>query len=535
MSSSSRYLGAQRCYQLNGLGPQGPPGQQGPRGAIGPQGLTGFTGFTGFTGPIGRSCRGSTGPPGPPGSTTGLQGSNGIQGNIGDTGSTGSTGSTGQSYTGSTGSTGSTGYTGATGATGPLMGITGGTGIVATIINPLNIQVSLAAFPVPGSVDTSYNINPNTYYNVGTDGYGRTIVNYTNLTINVATGCTLGYFTDSYGVNYSYFDFAGPGSFTIGSIGSSNGLVSMLLVGGGGGGAAINNQENINGDFTGSSGAGGGEVMLIDNFKVTSNTTYTITIGTGGQGGTQDTNNGAGNDGNSTILSDSLGTQLFVSAGGKGGQNSTFDETSISGISIYPILNSELLTSSGCGGITNNTIAPGVGTSLQYGMAITPYVNQNSTSFTPGYNPGPQIWSYANSGGYADNSGNAGGGGGAGGAGSLGGRIGNTLPIGGNGGPEAFIYFTSSSIPVTYVGTTRPWDTSGGIGGGSAGSGVTTILNTQGILGTPGSNTGNGQYPSVSPGAYTGCAGASGINTSTQYLASIGASGRFILRFQSYT
>jgi hypothetical protein len=85
-----------------------------------------------------------------------------------------------------------------------------------------------------------------------------------------------------------------------------------------------------------------------------------------------------------------------------------------------------------------------------------------------------------------------------------------------------------------------PWgDTSGGIGGGSAGSGTHILDASSGLLGLPGGyNTGNGNLPyqDISAGAYTGCAGASGINTNTiQYASSNGAAGRFILRFQSYT
>ena len=77
----SQYLGAQRCCDLRGQGPQG---IQGPTGAasIGPVGNTGPTGPT-VTGPTGRSCMGPTGttgytgPTGPmptPSSATGVTG-----------------------------------------------------------------------------------------------------------------------------------------------------------------------------------------------------------------------------------------------------------------------------------------------------------------------------------------------------------------------------------------------------------------------------------------------------------------------------
>lgn len=64
----SQYLGAQRCCDLRGQGPQGIQGPTGPA-AIGPIGNTGPAGI-GFTGPTGRSCRGPEGPTGPTGSKT---------------------------------------------------------------------------------------------------------------------------------------------------------------------------------------------------------------------------------------------------------------------------------------------------------------------------------------------------------------------------------------------------------------------------------------------------------------------------------
>jgi len=78
-----QYLGAQRCCDLRGQGPQGPPGPTG-ESAIGQRGETGPTG-TSVTGPTGRSCKGDTGPPGPTGPT-------GFTGPTGPTGETGPTG-----------------------------------------------------------------------------------------------------------------------------------------------------------------------------------------------------------------------------------------------------------------------------------------------------------------------------------------------------------------------------------------------------------------------------------------------------------
>ena len=68
----TQYLGAQRCCDFRGQGPQGLVGPTGPS-AIGQRGLTGPTGSS-VTGPTGRSCRGDTGPRGPAGSNISMLG-----------------------------------------------------------------------------------------------------------------------------------------------------------------------------------------------------------------------------------------------------------------------------------------------------------------------------------------------------------------------------------------------------------------------------------------------------------------------------
>jgi hypothetical protein len=124
-----QYLGAQRCCDLRGQGPQGPAGPTG-ASAIGQRGFTGPTGES-ITGPTGRSCRGPTGaagPAGPAGGPTGDTGFTGPTGPRGDTGFTGPTGPRGDTgFTGPTGPRGDTGFTGPTGSRGDT-GFTGPTG-----------------------------------------------------------------------------------------------------------------------------------------------------------------------------------------------------------------------------------------------------------------------------------------------------------------------------------------------------------------------------------------------------------------------
>ncbi len=66
----SQYLGAQRCCDFRGQGPQGEQGPTGPS-SIGPIGNTGPTGPS-VTGPTGRSCMGPTGTTGYTGPTGSL-------------------------------------------------------------------------------------------------------------------------------------------------------------------------------------------------------------------------------------------------------------------------------------------------------------------------------------------------------------------------------------------------------------------------------------------------------------------------------
>jgi hypothetical protein len=403
----------------------------------------------------------------------------------------------------------------------------------------------------------SFNVNPNSYYNIQMDDYGRAIVNYrSGISLsNISTGtCVSGNFIDSYGVEYIYYDFSANTAFDVSySPGYSNGIVSLLFVGGGGGGAGYNSTDeyvNISNVSyqTGSSGASGGEVLLVENFQVTNGQRYYISIGSGGSGGTAGS---SGMDGSSTILylNENGGTKLFSAAGGRPGQIKYTTQAAVNGttgLSRYPIANPTLLTSSGAGsvpktvgGVVQTVNAPGIGLNLPYGTAITPYINSNVTSFSPGYNPGPIVWSYGNSGGAADFSGNAGGGGGAGGAGTAGyyTSSGTYKYNGGNGGSELYVYFNSSSYPVSSI--TSPTN-GGGLGGGAGGLPVirtsTQFLNDASCGLPGGKNTGvsiYGTQPEMPGQPGTGCAGASSTLIGTR--GTSGGSGRFILRFQSYT
>jgi len=530
MSDYSNYLGARRCANLNGYGPMGPQGVIGPKGVIGPQGSTGNTGATGATGPIGRSCRGDTGPMGQTGTTgptgltgftgftgsTGATGQIGVMGATGATGSTGSTGSTGPTGStgqqGPTGVTGATGLTGPTGATGPAIAVTGATGISSVSLNPSNlgVQLSLAPYGTPGQ----YNIQPGFYYSIGVDPYGRTNMNLTTMSLNMLIGPAISTTTSLFGQTHIYYDFTQDGTFTVNSIGSSNGLVSMMLVGGGGGGAGCN---HLMSGGVGASGASAGEVMFVNNFQLQTGVTYYVYIGSGGIGGPMNQNGGHGG---ATFFQYSVNppsspyNTAFSAAGGRGGIWSGSGQNGVQGVVYTPVQTIGTSSGSGSSGSnTSNSYVAGLSTSVSYANGVTPYTN---------YSP-PVVWSYANNGGNGSYVGNpSGGGGGGGGSGLVGGNastdgVGNS--VGGNGGDGVSVYFTSDITPLH-------------LAGGSGGSG-----NTPGSSNVS-ANYGAG-YTTANPTAAEANSGSGG-GTCNIYTAggantgAYGGTGRLILRYLAY-
>ena len=311
-----------------------------------------------------------------------------------DTGSTGPTGPIGY-----TGYIGYTGCTGQTGPTGPYASLTGMTGI-NIVLNSNIYEVKLNTV----GTDISYNIFPKSYYNITIDKYGRSALTFNNnvyLNNITSTGtCISCNFIDSFGEKYTYYDFKSndnsksTSSFTC----LSGGIVSLLMVGGGGGGAS----------GIGSSCAGAGEVLFIDNYYLNTGN-YDIEIGGGGGG----IGLNSDNSGNFTYISNSSGI-LFGSAGGAGGV--LVDNSGANGYYGTNPQNPTLSrgTSSGSGS-GSGSVDTGKGTPVTYLSGNTPYVN----TF-------PTIWSYANNGGQ----GLINGGGGGGGAGGPGGSVINDTSYG---------------------------------------------------------------------------------------------------------
>jgi hypothetical protein len=100
---------------------------------------------------------------------------------------------------------------------------------------------------------------------------------------------------------------------------------NFQLVGAGGGGGGTWASGPVQYDVYSGAGGGGGGNLLINNFIVNTTNSYTVSVGTGGLGGTANTfnqdespnnNNTAGQNGQDTTI---IGTGINVSAGGGNG------------------------------------------------------------------------------------------------------------------------------------------------------------------------------------------------------------------------
>lgn len=303
-------------------------------------------------------------------------------------------------------------------------------------------------------------------------GSGTSIVGYTDSSGNNFTQVA------PYANGYTVYIFtSGTSTFTTSPYFPP--YVSYLVVGGGGAGGA--------GDSGGSAGGGGGAGGYLSGYKaITSNTPYTITVGSGGSGTTS-----VGGSGSASSVT---GTGISLSAAGGGGGGNNFTAGFAGG-------------SGGGGGLRNN-VAGGAG---------------NTPSTTP---------SQGNAGGYTmygntSSTGRGGGGGGAlaRGAGGYGNSELSNNPSavingpGGTGGSGILNNIRGTgNIAYSGGGGGGGYDRqvgSGGSGGGGSGSGLgnsSTGFNTLGGAGTPNTGGGGGGTSSgTGAGSLVGGAGGSGI------------------------
>jgi hypothetical protein len=464
----SDYLAQKNCCTHKYPGQQGNDGPTGFSGPTGAYGQTGIVGSQGTMGPTGLNCTGPTGPAGPAGLA-------------------------GLLSTGATGSTGVTGY-----------------------FSPFATDASYVFRLSPTGATGSYNITPDTTFSWTTNPYGQSFVslpsNRTDISLNTFLGIIppISTMYDIYNNKYQVIIYNGStngvdASFTMQNIGSgSGGYVNMCLIGGGGGGAGN----------ASSGGAGAGQLMFVDNYLM-SNGTYHIKVGAGGPGGAVGLNDGQ--DGSATILTNSTGTILFSSAGGRGGVANAGARNGMTGTyNIYPNTTNLPKGTSSAGGGNSTNISGGTGTTINYQDVIVPGINLPA-----------QVWSYGYGGGNGNSSGGyGGGGGGAGGPGSD-----ASSNSGGAGGKGVVIYFDSSYGRAVC---------GGGDGGGS------TLNYNNPPYSASATNLYNYGYPSpysygagtITPGprdasANTGSAGAPGNGILAD--GGAGGSGLFMIRYKLYS
>ena len=301
------------------------------------------------------------------------------------------------------------------------------------------------------------------------------------------------------GITYNVYAFKTTGTSYIVNYSCANATqIYVLAVGGGGGG----------GSWAGGGGGAGGVAMIPVSLPSTNGTnkTITVSIGTGGNGGTSSPIVAPVNGNNTTI---------------------TFSESSVSPIIAYG--------GGGGGGRSNSGAITSGGSNGGSGY----YVDTSTTETIK------SSWNYGNKGGSGLNY-NSGGGGGAGTVGTTGAILDvNSSYTGGNGGNgiQCFLPGISSFIQSGTSYGSYYWggggggacaiatisnDGMGGLGGGGGGSGDTGIVNWVGgigggsalnrgsngginISGNGGSNTGGGGGGNWSSTAGTGGTGGSGI------------------------
>jgi hypothetical protein len=438
-------------------GPTGPPGPIGPRGVPGPAGAQGSAGAQGPVGPIGAQGpigeTGATGSQGPPGSV-------GAQGPIGSTGEQGPPGSVGP--------------TGATGIAGPTGSTINGINVYQTvdarntgIQNPSNGQFS---FILESETLQFYNNNIWNIYGGG----GSSVV-----TLTFITG-TVKYKIEFFTPNLIKSDIPVPSGFTLYTITEASSdssfttnlkkdlsSVEYLIVAGGGGGGYGNGTAV--GEFVGGGGGAGG-VIYSNNSSLVTNQTYKLQVGTGGAGGTSQSN--PGNNGEPSYI----GTVTAIGGGGGGG-GSINDSSNIQ--------NNAGKNGGSGGGASMNVTSGDPGVMPAGGSGTQGQGNDGAASTFK--------WS--------------GGGGGAGGSPP-------NDPIyftrnGGNG-----LSFSISGVAITY-------------GGGGAGQG----FDDSGPAGTGGSGGGGNLYTNGSDGL--GGGGGCGGGTTTLVSGGKGGSGTIMIRFIS--
>lgn len=228
-----------------------------------------------------------------------------------------------------------------------------------------------------------------------------------------------------------------PGTYTF-TVPSGQTAISVAAIGGGGGG--------YGGGSTPGGGGGGGAFRYANNVSVTAGTSYTVTVGAAGVGGTSNTNGGQSSVGSLVVANGGTAATYSGGAGGTGGTGSGGDGGD--GASAGGSYGAGVTGGGGAGGAGGRNSKGGGGTSASLGNASYDQTRNGSTS---------------------------------GGSGGFGG--------GSNGWNGGGVSFTTTNISTTnaYSQSNMPFNVSGGTyfgygGGGSYGSGGTAYSGGTGAV-----------------------------------------------------
>ena len=230
--------------------------------------------------------------------------------------------------------------------------------------------------------------------------------------------------------------------------------IGLIVIGAGGGGASGAGQYDPNPSYAGGGGGAGGALAFYD-YAVTPGTTYLITVGTGGNGGTVNASTArSGNSGSASSFGNiananggSLAQYNPVVGGSYQGQNSAGGSGTIN---ASPVTGSTTQT----GGVGASMWGPGINPPLAAGSNTTVTISPTGGPFSANFGGGGGPGQY-----YASNSALTGGGSAFGGAGGLHGTNKNTT---GNSGVNSGGNGTAGNGP-------------GGGGGGGGGSGYNNV------------------------------------------------------------
>jgi hypothetical protein len=331
--------------------------------------------------------------------------------------------------------------------------------------NPNYTTLSLTGDNTSSVSPVTYAMNPN--FNLASSiqlYYNNILINDPNPIKLTATNYATTYTLTYNSANYRVYEFQTGSTGTLSVPAGINNLnILALLIGGGGGGG-----NYFTAQATASAGGGAG-AFVTTTINAEPGSTFSITVGQGGNGAAASTTN-AGTFGSPTSISRSVGgvSDAVLTVGGGGGGGAASANTGTIG-TIYG-------STGGTGGRTTGGTTDARVASNAAGTAYT----VTGSAFTG-------IYAYVSTGG---NSSHTGGGGGGGGAGGTGGNASGAYP-GGKGG---------DGLSWGVIGSSRLF--AGGGGGMNS-----TLGGTAGAGGTGGGGAG---YASAT--AHTGSGGGSGFS-----------------------